>query len=49
MSTAVDNFWLFCRAVSGQGILKKGDLVVVVSDILSNNTSVRSVQLRHVM
>lgn len=40
-----------CEAVSDQGILETGDLVVVVSDIIFHNDvtkSVRSVQLRHI-
>lgn len=40
-----------CEAVSDQGILETGDLVVVVSDIVFHNDvtkSVRSVQLRHI-
>eukprot|EP00892_Ulva_mutabilis_P011343 jgi/Ulvmu1/8581/UM045_0023.1 len=40
-----------CEAVTDQGILESGDLVVVVSDIVSHDDvtkSVRSIQLRHI-
>ena len=40
-----------CRAVSDQGLLETGDLVVVVSDIISHDdvtAAVRSIQLRHI-
>lgn len=34
--------------VADQDILERGDLVVVVSDIVASDNKVRSVQLRHV-